>query len=236
MTPAYEGADSACEERIKAAGFILAGGTSSRMGRDKALLELDGVPLVVRTARLFEVLVADVTVVGPREHYAPFGLRGIADYSRDSDAEGQREGPLAGIIAALTNSAAPWNLIVACDLPYLSHDWLNWILCRAASSEKLAVVPCAGRGPEPLAAVYRRECGPLLISAFSAGIRKVMEALSDLDVEFVDSAEWHSVDPTGKVLTNMNVYEDYLEAKTHYELRSGGNKTISPPTQRERKY
>jgi molybdenum cofactor guanylyltransferase len=231
MTAAYEGADFVCEERVQAAGFILAGGTSSRMGRDKALLELDGLPLVVHTARLLESLVADVTVVGSRKHYAPFGLRGIADYSTDSGVEGQREGPLAGIIAALTNAAAPWNLIVACDLPYLSHDWLNWILCRAASSEKFALVPCTDGGPEPLAAVYHRDCAPLLISAFSAGIRKVTEAVSDLDVEFVDSAEWHSVDPTGKVLTNMNVYEDYVEAKTHYELRRGRNKTISPPTQ-----
>jgi molybdopterin-guanine dinucleotide biosynthesis protein A len=207
----------------------------ARMGRDKALLELDGVPLVVRTARLLESLVADVTVVGPGKHYIPFGLRGIPDYREDSQANGNLQGPLAGIIAALTNSAAPWNLIVACDLPYLSHDWLKWLLCRAAGSKKLALVPRTGGRPEPLAAVYHRDCTPLLISAFSAGVRKVTEAVGNLDVDFVAAAEWHPVEPNRRVLTNMNVYEDYMQAKKRLESRIAGGKTIFPPAQRHRK-
>jgi molybdopterin-guanine dinucleotide biosynthesis protein A len=197
------------------------------MGQDKALLEIDGMPLILRTARLLESLVADVTVVGPREHYAPFGLRGIADCSPGPQSEARRDGPLAGIIAALMNSTAQWNLIVACDLPYLSRDWLKWILCRSLTSAALAVVPCTGTRPEPLAAGYHRDCAPLLISAFSAGVRKVTEALTNFDVEFVNAAEWHAVDPNGSVLANMNTYEDYVVAKKNRESRIAGNETIS---------
>ena len=61
------------------AGFILAGGQSSRMGCDKALLEIAGVPLLVRTARLLEPRVAGVTVIGPPERYAALGLRVVPD-------------------------------------------------------------------------------------------------------------------------------------------------------------
>ena len=201
------------KNRIQIAGFILAGGASSRMGRDKALLELGGVPLIVRTARLLESLVAEVTVVGPPEHYVPFGLCAIEDYAGERGREAQRQGPLSGMIAALTCTRAPWNFIVACDLPYLTHEWLKWLLSRATASEKSAIVPCTARGPEPLAAAYHRDCAAGLVAAFSAGVRKVSEALKMLDVEFVDSGEWQSVDPNGKVLMNMNANEDYEEAK-----------------------
>ena len=63
------------------AGFILAGGASSRMGRNKALLEIGGVPLLVRTARLLEPLVAAVTVIGPLERYTALGLHVVPDDS-----------------------------------------------------------------------------------------------------------------------------------------------------------
>ena len=102
------------------AGFILAGGASSRMGRDKGLLDFGGVPLILHTARLLEPIVAQVTIVGSPSKYAKLGLHAIAD---DARAQGGPDrpgrGPLAGIAAALTATHSRWNLIVACDLPYL---------------------------------------------------------------------------------------------------------------------
>ena len=65
--------------RMDIAGFILAGGASSRMGRDKALLELGGVALIVRTARLVESVVGSATVVGDSAAFRSLGLRTIAD-------------------------------------------------------------------------------------------------------------------------------------------------------------
>src|SRR5271165_5171522 len=103
----------------RVAAFILAGGASSRMGRDKGLLELAGVPLVLRTAQLLEPLVAEVTVVGAGERYSALGLTTIDD---QNGGEGERAGPLAGIVTALRATRAPWNLILACDLPYLSAE------------------------------------------------------------------------------------------------------------------
>jgi molybdenum cofactor guanylyltransferase len=71
----------------RVAAFILAGGASSRMGRDKGLIELASVPLVVRTALLLDRLVAEVTVVGAVERYLAIGLKTIADQS-----QGESEG------------------------------------------------------------------------------------------------------------------------------------------------
>lgn len=128
------------------------------MGRDKGLLDFGGVPLIVHSARLIEPLVACVTVVGSPGRYRAMGLRAIAD--RDTAGRSSkriRRGPLAGIATALAATRSSWNLIVACDLPYLSGAWLDWLLSRAIQSRGEVVIPRTGRGLEPLAAVYRRE-------------------------------------------------------------------------------
>jgi molybdopterin-guanine dinucleotide biosynthesis protein A len=102
------------------------------MGRDKGLLELGGVPLILHTARLLEPFVSDVTIVGSPRRYSALGLSAIED---DAYAQGRdRCGPLAGIATALAATNSRWNLIVACDLPYLSAEWIDWLLSRAVRS------------------------------------------------------------------------------------------------------
>jgi molybdopterin-guanine dinucleotide biosynthesis protein A len=196
------------------AGFILAGGVSSRMGRDKGLLDFGGIPLIVHTARLLQPLVAEVTVVGSPARYAKLGLRAIADGARaQHGADSPGSGPLAGIATALSATRFGWNLIVACDLPYLSAAWLDWLLSRALCSRAEAVVPRTERGIEPLAAVYRRECGAPISSALAQGVRKVSDAVEKLEVEFVYPNEWRRIEPSGLILRNMNAPEDYETAR-----------------------
>jgi len=203
------------------AAFVLAGGVSSRMGRDKGLMELMGVPLIVRTARLIEPLVATVAIVGPPERYSAFGVRVIADQEiGEKESGGQTQGPLLGIASALAATIAPWNLILACDLPYLTRDWLNWLLARAMDSQSQIVMPRTPRGLEPLAAVYRRECAGPIAEALARGVRKVTEGLAGLQVQAVDAHEWREVDPDGRVLNNMNTPADYDEARAWWEAKT----------------
>jgi molybdopterin-guanine dinucleotide biosynthesis protein A len=196
------------------AGFILAGGASSRMGRDKGLLDFGGVPLILQTARLIEPLVAQVTLVGSPRRYTKLGLRVIADdvhvQSRPSSTGC---GPLAGIATALGATQSPWNLILACDMPYLSAEWIDWLLSRALRSRGEAVVPRTERGIEPLAAVYRRECGAQIAAALARGARKVSDAIEELSVDHVYPREWRRIDPHGLILKNMNAPGDYREAR-----------------------
>src|ERR1700731_3066018 len=114
------------------------------MGRDKGLLDFSGVPLILHTARLLEPLVAEVTVVGSPARYVSLGLRVIADADQ-AQVHKKREkigmGPLAGIATALSATQLPWNLIVACDLPYLSAKWIDWLLSRALRCPGDVVIP-----------------------------------------------------------------------------------------------
>ncbi|MGA2718471.1 MAG: molybdenum cofactor guanylyltransferase [Candidatus Acidiferrales bacterium] len=101
------------KRRRAIAGFILAGGASSRMGRDKGLLELGGAPLILHTARLLESFVSDVTIVGSPRRYAALGLSAIEDDAYAQGRDKSRCGPLAGIATALAATTSRWNLMAA---------------------------------------------------------------------------------------------------------------------------
>lgn len=199
--------------------FILAGGASSRMGRAKSLLEIDGVPLIVRTIQLVESLVNQVIVVGPLALYESLGVRAIHDQNFGMPVqEGETLGPLAGIATALSNTQSRWNLILASDLPYLTPEWLGWLLSRAERSAAQVVLPQTLRGLEPLAAVYRVECAQLVVESLRRGVRKVTEALTPLSLEIVNESEWKDLDPAGTVLNNMNTPAHYEVARVSLEF------------------
>src|ERR1700730_5378875 len=135
------------------AAFILAGGRSSRMGKDKALLELGGKPLIVRAVELAHRVAADVEIVGDPEKFGAYGPV-VADVYRD-------RGPLGGIHAALKDTGAEWNLILAVDLPFLTAPFLYYLLQRAQSADAMVTVPSTGGYFQPLCAVYRKQFADL---------------------------------------------------------------------------
>jgi len=184
------------------------------MGQDKARLEIGGMPVLVRTGRLLESLVGAITVVGTPERYAGLGLRVIPD-----DQPGL--GPLGGIATALRVTASDWNLIVGCDLPYLSAAWLEYLVARAVRSAADAVLPeSIDQGVErlePVCAMYHRRSRPAIAAALAGGIRKVSDGLADLAMEVVTSAEWKAFDSGNWLFKNMNTPADYQEARAMLE-------------------
>lgn len=202
----------------KVSAFILSGGTSSRMGSPKGLLEFGGQPLILRIARLVEPLVSAVSAVGAPELYVDLGLQVIDDRQFSGlDKSGGAPGPLAGIASALTVTRADWNLILACDLPYLTVEWVDWLLARAKDSSRQIIMPRTAGGLEPLAAVYRRECAEPIVAALRRGVRKVTDAMEQFRVEIVTVRDWRHLDPDERVLRNMNTPEDYEEARRWLE-------------------
>lgn len=178
--------------RLSAA--VLAGGTSSRMGTDKALLELDGVPLATSVASKLEALSDDVFVVAKSEIDIP--SRVVLD-SLDEQT------PLAGVISGLRAAAHPYVFICACDMPMLSLDLIAKLADRAEDYE--AVVPIHDDRMQTLHTVWSVRCLPKLEALWDRGERSVFGALQKLDVYIVKAeAETHS-------FTNLNTPAD-LEA------------------------
>jgi molybdopterin-guanine dinucleotide biosynthesis protein A len=198
-------------ERLRheqAAGYVLAGGASSRMGRNKALLNFGGEPLVVRAASVVAATGIGVTVVGPPELYEPFALRAIPD-----DEPGL--GPLGGIATALGHSDRPWNLILAVDLPNVTAEWLAALLDRAFGSAADAILPRSERGLEPLCSVYHRRCLAPIRSALGRGVRKITDGLAGppaCRIEEIAPEEWNRFAPGGRLLENINTPREYERA------------------------
>jgi molybdopterin-guanine dinucleotide biosynthesis protein A len=180
----------------RVAAFVLAGGRSRRMGRDKALLEIAGEPIVLRTARLAQECAGTAAIIGPPERYAHLGYEVVPD--RVAGA-----GPLGGIDTALSLGRAEWNLVLACDLAALDIEAVGGLLRRALLSAADCVVGRTDR-PEPMFAVYSLRCRDPIRAALDAGVRKVAQALEPLDIEWHDVAVPHR-------LINLNSPRD-LEA------------------------
>jgi molybdopterin-guanine dinucleotide biosynthesis protein A len=160
------------------------------MGRDKALLPFRGGILVEAIARQVAESTGSVTLVGHPD------LGGIPDLY-------PREGPLGGIITALRHSSSDWNLIVACDLPGLSAEFLQRVVAAAMRTSAPIILPYGSDGrPEPLCAAYHRRSQPHLEAAFSRGIRKITAAMDGLAPERLDVEEV-------AVFQNVNTPEDW---------------------------
>jgi molybdopterin-guanine dinucleotide biosynthesis protein A len=181
---------------MKRAGFVLVGGKSSRMGRDKALLPYGRHTLVRHVAAQVSAAAGSVTLVGRPEKYRALGCAAIPDVYPDG-------GPVCGIQAALEASQAQWNLVVACDMPALTAGFLHTLLEAAESWPGDALIPVSPTGyPEPLCAVYRRTSLSLLTQAIQRNVRKVTEALAALRVVYRPVSE-------GFWFQNLNTPEDW---------------------------
>jgi molybdopterin-guanine dinucleotide biosynthesis protein A len=192
--------------------FILAGGQSIRMGRDKALLHFRGRPLIEYALAKLRTLGFSPAIAGNRPDlagYAPV----IADNYLGS-------GPLAGIEAAIASSNDDLNLFLPVDLPLLPIEFLSWMTVRALQTSALATIPRLQSCPQPLCALYHRVLLPYARSALSAGKPKVMRAVqlaaseSGLKMDLFDvetlaaslspSRDWPPAPPVHRWFQNLN--------------------------------
>jgi len=179
-------------------GFVLAGGRSSRMGRDKALLEWQGARLIGRVAEAVAAAAGGVALIGDPARYGALGYPVFPDIFSGC-------GPLAGIHAALSATPADWNLVVACDMPDVEAGLLRELLERAEAGGQDCLLPAGESGrPEPLCAVYHRRALPAIQRALENGVRKVLDALAGLRMEV------HRTEGPGP-FRNINTPEEWME-------------------------
>lgn len=192
----------------EAAGFVLAGGQSRRMGREKALLEFEGATLLARAVAVLGEVTPEVFLVGAREEWAAFG-KVVEDVYRG-------RGPLGGIHAALRASRAEWNLVLAVDLPFVTAPLLRFLLETARASQAVVTVPRVSGGFQPLCAVYRREFGALAQQALEAGENKVDRLFAMTTARVVEEEELARFTFTAGMFDNLNTPDDLERARRHH--------------------
>lgn len=199
-----------CSEHAKiegVTGVILAGGASSRMGRNKALLEVDGVPMITRTYRTLVSMFHEVIVVtnSPLD-YDFLPCRKVPDIYPGY-------GSIAGLHAALAHSGTAHSFVTACDLPFLDPVIIRY-LCDIRNGDYDAVVPLSEGGQEPLHAVYSSACKDVFESAIQNGERKILDILGRMNILQVTGDELMSAGGQTKSFLNVNTPEEYEGVRT----------------------
>jgi len=132
---------------MEVTGIILAGGKSSRMGTDKGLQEFCGKPLISYAIQVLSELCSTIVISTSSGEYQSFGYKTVAD-------EFPGIGPMGGIYSALRQSKTEKNLVLSCDLPFVSVGLLSFIIENSGGFD--VSVPWEGkRHYEPLCAFYR---------------------------------------------------------------------------------
>lgn len=186
-------------------GFILMGGASSRMGTEKALLELDGKRFIERIADELSRAVKSVRTIGAR--------REIGRLQNAPDVYTQW-GALGGLHAALDACRAEWAAVSACDLPFVTGE-LFVRLASLSGEDFDAVIPVQPDGRvEPLCALYRRAaCLPVAQALIESGERRPRALLERIRTRRVTTDELADLPDAQLFFTNVNTPEDYEQAR-----------------------
>ncbi len=186
--------------------FIIAGGRSSRMGEDKALLLWHGSPLLQHMIAVAGGITTEVRVSGDPAKYAHFATV-VPDIFPDS-------GPLSGIHAALRHTPTQLNLVLAVDMPLIQPSFLQHLVERASATAALITVPHVDGRFQPLCAVYRPPFAELAEEALLQSQNKI-DSLFTPDITYIVTQE--QIERLAFPLSmfdNLNTRQDFDQAKT----------------------
>lgn len=192
---------------------ILAGGKSSRMGQNKALLKIGERTLIEHIIAIAqEINPAKILLItNSADEYRHLSLPMFADVLPD-------QGTVGGILTALTQSQYDRVLVMPCDAPFIQVSLAQKLLDQQLSGDYRAVVALKDDYPQSAFAVYHRAC----LSQFEQSIhndqRKMSIILKTIDpIYYLPEHEWRAIDPQGLSFVNINTPDDLIAAQKLYE-------------------
>jgi len=196
------------KRRSDVTGFVLAGGKSSRMGTDKALLSLNGVSLLQQTKAILERVCEKTFILGSRQIYSAYGECYEDIYVNC--------GPLSGIHAALLNSSTPYSLVTAVDTPFISADFFRYMIDRAIEASAIVTAPRIGGVVQPACAVFSRDFLPIAEAALKSGNYKVEPTFPPERTLLISEAELAPFAKAAEMFENLNTPEDFERARKRF--------------------
>ncbi len=198
-------------------GILLVGGRSSRLGRDKSLEIIGGESLIERAVNALAPLCKTVILVAAVDTELKSvtetpSLRIVTDIY-------PRKGPLVGLYSGLEQSDTLYNLVIACDMPFLSEKLIRLMIELAPGYD--AVVPRPGKKAEPLCAVFSRNCLTTIEKMMEDGDYTVRHIPQKVITRYVNAKEIASADPEYRSFINVNREEDLAQARELAEGLSG---------------
>jgi molybdopterin-guanine dinucleotide biosynthesis protein A len=185
-------------------GFVVAGGRSRRMGRDKALLGWGGATLLDHAIAKLEAVCSEVRVLsGLQRRYTDRGRAVVVDAAPEA-------GPLAGLAAALAAATPRPALLLAVDMPFVTEDLLRHLVEALPGWD--AAVPVPDAGPQPLCAAYAAACLEPVREALAGGERRMTSFWPRVRVRPLSSAELSRFGAPDRLFRNLNDPSEYAAA------------------------
>lgn len=200
---------------ISIEGFVLAGGQSSRMGRDKASLQLGGQSLVERSAKTLSRVVTRVTVVGDLDDRTD--SRSVVP---DIHSGTKARGSIVGLYSALYHSTTDWSAVLACDLPFANPELFSYLIshiphgCSVTESNIGALLLEQPDGRvQPLCGLYRRErCLAPLKEMLDQGKWRLQDLPNVINAKLIRFADISHLPVSDHFFDNLNTPDEYLAA------------------------
>ena len=170
------------------------------MGKNKAFIEIDGVPIIQRIHTLFKTLFPEIMIITNEvELFGHFEAKVYRDLIPD-------QGALGGLYTGIYYSSFPYAFCVACDMPFLKGSVIRYLIEKVNDND--VVVPRTEGGLEPLHAIYSKNClGPIRMIMEHKDF-KVLDFYSMVKVNIVEESEFRSLDPSGESFLNVNTPEE----------------------------
>ncbi|HEX3459344.1 MAG TPA: molybdenum cofactor guanylyltransferase [Acidimicrobiales bacterium] len=188
------------------AGLLLSGGASRRMGHDKASIRVAGESSAHRAARLLGSVANPVWEVGPSHCHLP--------HVREDPAG---SGPVSAVAAGWTALSAAGHrgpvLVLACDLPLMTRELLEWL---AGHPVDRTVIPMVGGRPQPVCARWSGPDLDRLVQLQQSGYRSFKPMYETFDIVFVEPDDWKSVGPS-RLLADTDTPDDLRRLGIEWE-------------------
>lgn len=186
-------------------GFVLAGGKSSRMGSDKSVLPWNGSTLLEQTRTLLEQVCEKVFILGSPEVYGSFG-QCFEDIHPDC-------GPLSGIHSALVHSPTAYSLITAVDTPFISREFMAYMIERALDASAIVTSPRINGALQPTCAVFSQKFLPIAEEALKSGKYKLEPLFPPQQTLVLTEADLSQFASVAEMFENLNTPQDFERAR-----------------------
>jgi molybdopterin-guanine dinucleotide biosynthesis protein A len=179
-------------------GIILSGGKSTRMGTDKALLQIYGKTLLESAIELCRSVCDDILISSNNSEHEKFGLQIIPDEIKNC-------GPIGGIYSCLKKSETDWNFIISVDSAFVTKDFVEFLISEIGDFD--AIIPIHTNGKEPLIAMYHKNCISLIREKIELNDLKMQILVTELNTKFIEVGAW--IERFPELFHNINRPEDF---------------------------
>ena len=172
------------------------------MGQNKALIEIDGTPIIRRTYDLFRGLFQEIIIVtSQKEAFIGFDSRIFEDLIPD-------KGALGGLYTGIFFSSFQYSFCVACDMPFIKKSLVQYLLGNMNGED--VIIPRTKDGLQPLHAIYSKNCLAPIKRIIEEGKYRIMDFYKLVKVRVIDERDFLSLDPLRESFINVNTLEELI--------------------------